>query len=284
VVLLVKYLCLYWTRVVYLSTLNWLLSKLMVLKKLKGSIKFNPESIQPSHVLTFHPTIPGTYNVGVNFDGEPLLSPIPCTVLPTIDPRHCTVTGIPETKKGLDEPLTFTVIAKDKDGVPLTSGGLGHEKDLHVEIEGENQKEKFSPKAIDNDDGTFTISWEPEKPGPYNVKINYKGVPLSVSPLHFNVEDVAAAKYSMMAVTVVKVTRVACLVKAYNTKKDPKSTGGDDVKLYVLGPEGKVDHKLTDHNNGTYTVTYFADVPGNYEVFGTINGEPVIGSPKVYTL
>jgi len=68
-----------------------------------------------------------------------------------------------------------------------------------------------------------------------------------------------------MAVTVIKVTRVSALVIAYNTKKDPKTVGGDDVKLYVLGPEGKVDHKVTDHNDGTYTVTYYADLPGSYE-------------------
>jgi len=134
-----------------------------------------------------------------------------------------------------------------------------------VTIKGENPEHHTAPKVVDNDDGTFTVSWEPEKAGVFDVDVAYKGVPLQKSPFHIEVFDVTSAKYSLMAVTVIKVTRVSALVIAYNTKKDPKTVGGDDVKLYVLGPEGKVDHKVTDHNDGTYTVTYYADLPGSYE-------------------
>jgi len=253
-------------------------------EKLKGTIQLDPESAQPSHIIAFNPTKPGTYNVSVNHDGEPLLSPIHCTVLPVIDPLKSEVVGIPETKKGLDEPLSFTVVAKDRSGTQLPVGGLGHENDFAVMIDGDVPLSQEPPKIVDNDDGTFTVTWAPEKPGPYDLTVAYKGNPLSGTPIHLDVIDITSAKYSLMAVTTIKITKVAVLVKAYNTKKDPKSVGGDTVSVYVLGPEGKVDHKVADNNNGTYTVSYYADVPGNYEVHGTINGEPVIGSPKTYTL
>ena len=56
----------------------------------------------------------------------------------------------------------FTIAAADGFGTPVTTGG----DDITVEVAGPNE---FTPTVIDNDDGTYTVRFEADLGGFYEI-------------------------------------------------------------------------------------------------------------------
>lgn len=57
-------------------------------------------------------------------------------------------------------------------------------------------------------------------------------------------------------------------------------SGGDAFAVTVAGPHGHVDAKVHDNNNGTYSVEYTPQSPGDYEVNTTLHNVPLHKFPK----
>jgi len=166
---------------------------------------------------------------------------------------------------------------QDKDEQKLPIGGAK----LNISISGLND-ETTAATLKDNLDGTYVVQWLPSKPGLFTVDIAIGSVSLKGAPFKVDVKDPTSSKYS--TITLVKVVHISVIVHAYTSRKEPNPTGGDHVKIIVKGPNGTVDHQLKDHNDGTYTVSYVATTPGDYEIFTTINGEPINEYPKIYSV
>eukprot|EP00010_Vexillifera_abyssalis_P008583 CAMPEP_0201543964 /NCGR_PEP_ID=MMETSP0173_2-20130828/240_1 /ASSEMBLY_ACC=CAM_ASM_000268 /TAXON_ID=218659 /ORGANISM="Vexillifera sp., Strain DIVA3 564/2" /LENGTH=875 /DNA_ID=CAMNT_0047951895 /DNA_START=37 /DNA_END=2664 /DNA_ORIENTATION=- len=67
---------------------------------------------------------------------------------------------------------------------------------------------------------------------------------------------------------------------ARNYQDDALTTGGHHFKVAVAGPNGEVDHNLTDNGDGTYDVSYTPKDAGAHEISVQISPKPDISLDK----
>jgi len=175
-----------------------------------------------------------------------------------------------------NEKATFSIVAKDRHGNPLSKGG--HAFNVGV---ASPSGSKVQPQVTDNHDGTYNVEFEPTDAGEYEVTVNRKGKPVHDSPFRVDIKEGADAEFSELER--VQVVNCAVTVKAYNKKGERKTASGDHVDISVTGPEGDLDIKVVDNYDGTYTVKYQA-TPGEYKVKALINGKNVKGSPFTHNV
>ncbi|XP_072181880.1 filamin-A-like isoform X2 [Diadema setosum] len=134
---------------------------------------------------------------------------------------------------------------------------------------------KLKPTMKDNQDKTCTVSYTPVEQGEHKVDVTFAGQPLGKSP------------YTTQAVP----GHDASKVKAYGpgleaglTKKPAKFTvetrnaGKGGLGILIEGPsEPKMS--CVDNKDGTATVEYLPEVPGDYAVHVTFADEAIPGSP-----
>jgi uncharacterized protein with FMN-binding domain len=58
----------------------------------------------------------------------------------------------------------------------------------------------------------------------------------------------------------------------------PVTSGGDPLQVSISGPE-KVTPKFTDNKDGTYSVVYQVESPGDYKIDVTLHDQPIKDSP-----
>jgi len=68
-------------------------------------------------------------------------------------------------------------------------------------------------------------------------------------------------------------------IQAVNYFGDPLPTGGDNFVIELNGPNGNLQVKQVDNNNGTYNCTYVPVDAGNYNLNITLRGDKIKGSP-----
>jgi hypothetical protein len=61
---------------------------------------------------------------------------------------------------------------------------------------------------------------------------------------------------------------------------NPIKSGGEDVKVKIVGPKGEeIPAEIIDNGDGTYKVNYRPSGPGKHVVTPTVRGEPVKKAP-----
>jgi len=75
-------------------------------------------------------------------------------------------------------------------------------------------------------------------------------------------------------------TRKPCefTIHAVDGDGNPVKTGGDPFQVSITGPE-QVHPKLSDNQNGTYSVVYQVESPGDYKIDVTLHDSPIRDSP-----
>jgi hypothetical protein len=75
-------------------------------------------------------------------------------------------------------------------------------------------------------------------------------------------------------------------IKAYNSIGMPINVGGENFRVAIDGPNGRVPATVHDNNDGTYTVRYQPDEIGNHTITVDLKTErgrgpyvPIQGSP-----
>ncbi|XP_072572817.1 E3 ubiquitin-protein ligase TRIM71-like isoform X2 [Paramormyrops kingsleyae] len=75
-----------------------------------------------------------------------------------------------------------------------------------------------------------------------------------------------------------KVTSVN--VVAYDHDSEPRRSGGDDIAALLVGPDGKIfTAEVTDHENGTYTVSYVPRLEGDHLLSVLVYHQHISSSP-----
>jgi len=203
--------------------------------------------------------------------GHPLLRQgVACKISSPLDPKKTEVKNLPNKISG-SEPITFTVLPKDTDGKPIS--------DVPLEVTVIDPQGNENILKPDFTSGVFNIHWLPKRPGKHTVTVNAKGTVL-VDHHPIEVEEHTSPEHSAM--TIQKIVNISVLVRAFNQVAEPRRKGGDKTTISIKGPSGAVDYTVHDNNDGTYTVNFMADKPGDYEVHGAINGKSVKGSPLHY--
>jgi len=244
------------------------------LDQIKPSIKDNGDG---TWTVQYQPTDPGKYHIDViqRNPSLPLLydhvknSPIDVLIDPGTVAENCIAYG-PGLEPGcLDtEPAVFTIEARDKNGKRRKEGG----DPFKVEVMGPTGPVPVN--VVDNNDGTYQVTYNPQDAGRHDVAVTLDGKPIKGSTFRVDVNAGAFAGKSVME-------SFSFVVRAMDKRGKPLTVGGARIKANVTKPNGQVcqNTKLDDNRNGTYTITYQAKETGNFKVSVTIDGKEIVGSP-----
>jgi len=225
---------------------------------------------------TFIPIKAGKHLISVNAFGQSLLKEllvVPVTVGPSAEKSE--ISGIPNPAHA-GEPINATIIAKDGNGKPILSSGIP----FSVKLE-EPDNTEISIPIVDKGDGTYAITWLPTRTGSHKLTVQLNNKDLHNSPLTVNVEEAALPETSEFEFT--PIVHCSVRVRAQNHKGEPRTTGGDPVKVDVAGDDKPLNVEVEDNSDGTYTVKWLAH-PGTYKVGVKIRGRHVKGSPFKYVV
>ncbi|XP_054832955.1 filamin-B isoform X2 [Eublepharis macularius] len=222
-----------------------------------------------THTVAYTPLQEGPYTVSVKYANEEIArSPFKVKVLPTYDASKVTANGPGLSSYGIPAsvPAEFAVDAKD------AGQGL-----LSVNISDQEGK----PKKVDihnNSDGTYIVTYIPDKTGRYAVGIKYGGDDIPLSPYRIRVMPAGDASKCLatgpgIAATVKTGEEVGFVV-------DAKSAGKGKVTCTVLTPDGtEAEAEVIENEDGTYDIYYTAAKPGTYVIYVRFGGVDIPNSP-----
>lgn len=208
---------------------------------------------------------PGDYTVKIDLHDQPIKdSPFHPHVKPSADASKSYAEGPGLTEAFDNEPAHFTIHAKDKQGNPRKDGG----DPFKVNISG---PETVVPQVVDNGDGTYDVTYEAGKPGPYRIEVTLEDKPIKDAPFSVNVKEGTDASNSGFAV-------FSFTVQTRDKHNKNKSFGGDLFEVRVAGPT-QVEVNTSDHGDGTYSASYHLVERGSYQLNVLLNGKDITGSP-----
>jgi hypothetical protein len=229
-----------------------------------------------TYTVNYQPVDPGDHNVDVLLrTKKPLYydhikdSPYFVHVVPGTDAANSLVYG-PGLEDVYDtKPAVFYIKSRDRFGNDMGKGGDPFE----VQVQGPNGD--VPAKVVDNDDGTYTVTYNPVEHGKHTVYVNLKNNAVANSPYTVNVKEGAAFEYSFLE-------KFSFTVRTKTKSNNFKTVGGETFKVTITGPSGEIPSELIDTQdigNGCYTVNYSLPAPGDYSISVKLNGHDIQGSP-----
>uniref|UniRef100_A0A8C1FU91 Filamin B n=1 Tax=Cyprinus carpio carpio TaxID=630221 RepID=A0A8C1FU91_CYPCA len=226
-----------------------------------------------THTVSYTPSVEGSYSVAVKYaDEEVPRSPFKLRVQPTHDASKVRASG-PGLTTGLSAsfPVEFTIDAKD--------AGEGQ---LSVQITDQDGK----PKKVniqDNRDGTYKVSYVPDKVGRYTIVIKYGGDEIPTSP--YRVRATATGDASKCTVTGPGIGPTIGIGEEVGFMVNTKGAGKGKVSCVVVTPDGtEVEAEVIENEDGTFDIFYTAPKPGTYVIYVRFGGENIPRSPFKVTI
>nr|AAA58939.1 filamin [Gallus gallus] len=200
-------------------------------------------------------------------DEEIPRSPFKVKVLPTYDASKVTASGPGLSSYGIPAslPVEFAVDAKD------AGQGL-----LTVQITDQEGK----PKRVDihdNKDGTYTVTYVPDKTGRYTIGVKYGGDDIHPLPTESASPAGDAAQCLATGLGIAPTVRTG---EEVGFVVDAKSAGKGKVTCTVLTPDGtEAEADVVENEDGTYDIFYTAAKPGTYVIYVRFGGVDIPNSP-----
>jgi len=179
------------------------------------------------------------------------------------------------------EPTFFTIVANNRKGDPVGSGGDRFDVTVSDPYDGEVKTE-----VVDNKDGTYTVNYKPVDVGNHKIVVQHEGKNVADSPYHVRVETSPSGAdpqksraYGPGLQEAIGGEPAHFTIEARNKAGDRINRGGDPFDVEVLGPDDTpVEVRVVDNRDGTYGVTYNPVDPGRYKVDVILRG----GNPLFY--
>lgn len=95
-----------------------------------------------------------------------------------ISPKHCQILGDGIHHASIGQVANFTIIACNAQGTRFEEGGATFQIGLRFAGQGM----RVRAKIVDNEDGSYTVSFKPTSTGKCNITLSYLGEPLLGSP------------------------------------------------------------------------------------------------------
>ncbi|XP_060926160.1 filamin-B isoform X1 [Limanda limanda] len=221
-----------------------------------------------THSVSYTPSTEGPYSVAVKYAEEDVpRSPFKFRVLPTHDASKVRASG-PGLTSGVPAsfPVEFNIDAKD--------AGQGQ---VGVAITDQDGKTK-QPSIHDNGDGTYGVSYLPDRAGRYTIVIKYGGDDIPASP--YRVRATATGDASKCTVTGPGVGPTVAIGEELGLVVNATGAGKGKVSCVVVQPDGsEVEAEVLENEDGTFDIFYTAPAPGNYVIYVRFGGENVPRSP-----
>jgi hypothetical protein len=133
--------------------------------------------------------------------------------------------------------------------------------------------------VVDNGDGTYNVTYNPEDAGRHDIAVTLEGKPIKGSTFRVDILPGAWAGKSAMET-------FYFVVRAMDKRGRPLTVGGAKIAVTVKKPNGSnCDQvKVNDNKDGTYTVTYKAKETGVFNISVKIGGKDIAGSPFQQTI
>jgi len=196
-------------------------------------------------------------------------SPYYVPIVPGTDSANSLVYG-PGLEEAYDtKPAVFYIKARDRDGNDMGHGGDPFE----VQVTGPNGD--IPVEVVDNDDGTYTVTYHPSDHGKHTIYANLKHNPVAKSPYTVDVKEGADFKNSF-------IEKFQFSIRTKTKANQFKTVGGEKFNITINGPQGPIPSEfieIKDLNNGTYTVNYSLPQSGDYNVSVQLNSNDIQGSP-----
>jgi filamin len=243
-----------------------------------------PQSLQVScqdhnngtYSCSYTPTLVGTFNLQITLRGDKIKG----------SPYHPVITG-PNSKNSyaqgpgvegarINKPAPFQVISKDQNGNQVPTGG----DPFSVKVTGPGGQPLIC-QFQDNHSGSYDAVYTPTQPGRHTVEVLLNGEHVKGSPYHPLMENANAGKsYADGPGLVEGKTKKPCHFTIHSVDGDgnPVKSGGDPFQVSITGPE-QVHPQFTDNNDGTYSVVYTVESPGDYNINVTLHDQPIKDSP-----
>jgi len=238
--------------------------------------------------VEYHPTVAGPHKVEVTLLNQAIQGS-PWDVLvdrsdTDPDPSKFDVFGPGIEKGDTADPCVFTIVAKNSKGKQLTAGGDPVECQVF-----DPTGTEITNKVIDNQDGTYTCSYQPLDPGDHKVDVMLRTkVPIYYdhikdSPYYVPIVPGTDATHSLVwgpGLEDVYDTKPAIFyIKSRDRYENDMGKGGDPYEVQVQGPSGDVPAQVKDNDDGTYTVTYNPFEHGKHTVYVNLKNNAVAKSP-----
>jgi len=221
-------------------------------------------------------TKPGKYKVDITLDGKPIKN----------SPYHLTIENANAHKSWADGPGlkggeqnkegVFTIHSVDADGKPVKTGG----DPFKVAVKG--PKGPIDPHIKDNNDGTYTVKYKPDGHGDHTIDVTLHDDHIKDAPFHVKIKPAPDAGKSWAEGPGLEEAwdnePAVFTIHSVDLEGNPRKEGGDPFEVKIDGPAPCKPH-VQDNNDGTYTVTYNPDAPGNYTVKVDLEGKPIKDSP-----
>ncbi|KAM9327227.1 filamin-B [Gastrophryne carolinensis] len=222
-----------------------------------------------THTVAYTPSVEGPYTVSVQYaDEEVPRSPFKVKVLPTYDPSKVTASGPGLNSQGIlaSLPIDFAVNAKD--------AGLG---DLSVLITDQEGKPKKA-EILDNKDGTYAVSYVPDKTGRYQVAVKYGGDDIPYSP--YRIRAMASGDASKCTVAGPGIQPAVKTGEEVGFVVDATTAGKGKVTCSILDPDGlETEGDVIENEDGTYDIFYTTAKTGPYVIHVRFGGVDIPNSP-----
>ncbi|XP_031757111.1 filamin-B isoform X3 [Xenopus tropicalis] len=247
----------------------------------KGEFKRNanePGTVEPvdlvdngdgTHTVSYTPTLEGPYTVAVQYADEEIpRSPFKVKVLPTYDASKVTASGPGLCAQGISAslPVNFAVDAKN--------AGLGP---LSVQITDQEGKPKKA-QIQDNNDGTYSVSYIPDRTGRYHVAVKYGGDDIPYSPYRIRAMSIGDA--SKCTVAGPGIQAAVKTGEEVGFVVDATTAGKGKVTCSILGPDGlENEADVIENVDGTYDIYYTTAKTGPYVIHVRFGGADIPNSP-----
>ena len=238
----------------------------------KGSNNTKPKitsNNDDTYDVVYNPTKVGIYKVNILFADQAIPnSPYEVNVC---DPTNVKVTGPGLDSEGakLDEIPTISISDKEpiKWTVDSTEAGPGN---MEAVLLGSGGQEK-PLKITEDEEDVYLVQLDPEEAGRYRLVLKYAGNELRESPIDISLSDSSRVKVTGPGLDGGKIG------KELVVEVDTSAAGEGGLAISLAGPsQAKLD--CDDHQDGTATLKFTPEEPGEYKLDIKFGDEDVPGS------
>ncbi|KAM4721013.1 filamin-B isoform 2-T2 [Rhinophrynus dorsalis] len=222
-----------------------------------------------THTVSYTPTLEGPYTVSVQYADEEIpRSPFKVKVLPTYDASKVTASGPGLSTQGVPAslPVNFAIDAKDAGQGPLS-----------VQITDQEGKPKKA-QILDNKDGTYAVSYIPDKTGRYHVAVKYGGDDIPYSP--YRIRATPCGDASKCTAAGPGIQAAVKTGEEVGFVVDATTAGKGKVSCSILDPDGlESEADVIENVDGTYDIYYTTGKTGPYVIHVRFGGVDIPNSP-----